>query len=67
MTSSSAVHDNAVSCLTWSSGVLATGSWDCTARVWSCTEVDKYKIKIGSSLKCEIDHDNKLTAVALDK
>ena len=36
-------HSDAISCMDWRSGVLATGSWDSTVKLWQCSEVNGYR------------------------
>ena len=36
-------HSDAISCMDWRSGVLATGSWDSTVKLWQGSEVNGYR------------------------
>ncbi|XP_015607510.1 protein FAN [Cephus cinctus] len=57
-------HEDAVSCLTWSPsrGVLVSGSWDCTAKVWRSPSSTK-KIKPAECLLAQLDHDSKVVCL----
>lgn len=57
------VHRDAVSCLDWRGGILATGSWDCTVKIWACNEVNGYKVRLGEDFKAELDHASHVTCL----
>ncbi|XP_060859009.1 protein FAN-like isoform X1 [Metopolophium dirhodum] len=59
-------HEDSISCLAWSkNGFLITGSLDCTARIWKAPQAPWTKIELITSLKAELEHENKVTSLAL--
>ena len=57
-------HRDAVSCLDWRNGVLASGSWDGSVKVWHCTEVSGHLIS-ADSFVAALEHNSQVSAVAL--
>ncbi|KAG7168899.1 FAN-like [Homarus americanus] len=72
-------HCDAVSCMQWNNNILVTGSWDCTARVWSVDNGTENgagngeenargrggTLSAGQNIICEMDHDSPVLCVAL--
>lgn len=59
-------HEDSISCLVWSkNGFLLTGSLDCTVRVWKSPQSHWTQIELITSLKAELEHENKVTSLAL--
>lgn len=59
-------HDNSVTCVCWKGNILATGSMDCTVKIWeisSCIQGSKISVPI---LKVEFDHENEITCLDID-
>lgn len=63
VTKSTMAHEDAVCDLSWKNGVLATASWDSTAKIWELKAHDK---KSGSHLVLELEHDAGVACVSLD-
>lgn len=60
-------HEDSISCLAWSkSQFLITGSLDCTVRIWK-VPVPLKQLELISSLKAELEHQNKVTCLSLSK
>ncbi|CAB4066679.1 NSMAF [Lepeophtheirus salmonis] len=58
------IHSDAISCMDWRSGVLATGSWDSLVKIWHCNEANGYKIGF-SDLLAQLDHNSQVTSLHL--
>lgn len=59
-------HEDSVSCLAWSNnGFLITASLDCSVRIWKAPKTPWIRIDLTSSLKAELEHENKVTSLAL--
>ena len=59
-------HEDSISCLAWSkNGFLITCSLDCTARIWKAPQAPWTKIELITSLKAELEHENKVTSLTL--
>ena len=37
-------HRDAVSCLDWNKGILVTGSWDASVKVWKCNDINGFQV-----------------------
>lgn len=60
-------HEDSISCLTWSKNeFLITGSLDCTVRIWKAP-VPLKQLELLTSLKAELEHQNKVTCLALSE
>ena len=44
----------------WSSGILATGSWDATVKVWQCNELNGYLVNIEHDFLAQLDHNSQV-------
>lgn len=53
-------HRDAISCMDWRSGVLATGSWDATVKVWQCHEVN-----LEHDLLAQLEHSSQVSCLSL--
>jgi WD40 repeat protein len=49
----------------WENGILATGSWDSTVKLWQCSEANGYKIRLGVDEKAELEHSSQVTCLHL--
>ncbi|GAB6030402.1 hypothetical protein CHUAL_007280 [Chamberlinius hualienensis] len=58
-------HDDAVSGLFWNKNLLATVSWDATAKLWDYKPPTTVKSRPVVCLQTELDHDTKVTTVCL--
>ena len=58
-------HKDAVSCMDWHTGVLATGSWDSGVKLWHCNEVNGYNVRpdSDSDLIAELKHSSPVTCL----
>jgi len=61
-------HEDAVSCLAWSSihQVIISGSWDCTVKVWH-GYTSGSKIKPAECFIAQLDHDSKVTCINISR
>ncbi|CAH1391564.1 unnamed protein product [Nezara viridula] len=61
-------HEDAVSCLCWAPSLrlLLSGSWDCCVRAWK-VKLPYVPLKPASSLIAQLDHDDKITALAVNR
>ncbi|KAG5324079.1 FAN protein, partial [Pseudoatta argentina] len=61
-------HEDAVSCLAWSSThrVIISGSWDCTAKVWH-EYTSGSKIKPTECFITQLDHDSKVICINISR
>ncbi|KAG5342883.1 FAN protein, partial [Acromyrmex heyeri] len=61
-------HEDAVSCLAWSSThrVIISGSWDCTAKVWH-EYTSGSKIKPTECFIAQLDHDSKVICINISR
>jgi factor associated with neutral sphingomyelinase activation len=57
-------HGDAVSCLGWARGVLASGSWDGTVKLWRCEAARDYTVRL-ADLSGQLDHGSPVTCLAL--
>lgn len=51
---------DAISCMDWCSGILATGSWDATVKVWQCNELNGYLVNIEHDFLAQLDHNSQV-------
>ena len=59
-------HRDVISCIDWQNGLLATGSWDGSVKVWHCTEVNGYVVNADADyFVAALDHTSQVSAVAL--
>jgi len=58
-------HRDAISCMDWNKGVLATGSWDASVKVWQCNDINAYQVNLEHDLLSQLEHENQVSAVAL--
>ena len=56
-------HRDAISCMDWNKGVLATGSWDATVKIWQCNEINL--VNLDHDLLAQLEHDTQVSALAL--
>ena len=56
-------HRDAISCIDWNKGILATGSWDATVKIWQCNEINL--VNLNQDLLAQLDHDSHVSALAL--
>ena len=49
----------------WRSGLLATGSWDGTVKVWACNELNGYQVSISRDLLAQLDHSSQVSCLSL--
>ena len=54
---------DAVSCMDWKSGILATGSWDSTVKIWQCNELNGHKVRLDQDLLGELEHSGSVTCL----
>lgn len=66
VTEFSMAHDDAVCDLSWKNGVLATASWDSTAKTWNLHTLDS-KNGPTSSLVNELEHECGVGCISLDE
>lgn len=59
------LFSDAVSCMDWRSGLLATGSWDSTVKLWQCSEVNGYKVRLEKDLVATLEHSSQVTCINL--
>ena len=57
-------HTDAVSCIGWGKGVLATGSWDGLVKLWACVSTNSYTVRM-TDLTGELDHASPVTCLDL--
>lgn len=58
------IHRDAISCMDWRSGLLATGSWDSSVKLWECSRANGYKVSLSrGDLLAELEHSNQVTAL----
>jgi len=57
-------HRDAISCLDWRKGILASGSWDGLVKVWHCTEVSGYHVN-NEAFIASLEHASQVSAVAI--
>jgi len=57
-------HTDAVSCIGWGQGILATGSWDGLVKLWTCVSTNSYTVKL-ADLTGELDHASPVTCLDL--
>ena len=47
-------------------GLLASGSWDATVKVWRCNEINHgHLVNLDHDLLAQLEHENQVSAVAL--
>uniref|UniRef100_L7LYG9 Uncharacterized protein n=1 Tax=Rhipicephalus pulchellus TaxID=72859 RepID=L7LYG9_RHIPC len=63
VTESAMAHEDAVTDLSWKNGMLATASWDSTAKIW---KLKPRGDKNGFSLHMELEHESGVACVSLD-
>ena len=51
---------DATSCLDWRSGILATGSWDGSVKIWNCNEINGYTINVERDFVAQLDHNSQV-------
>ncbi|XP_063224918.1 protein FAN-like isoform X2 [Bacillus rossius redtenbacheri] len=68
VTDSVRAHEDAVSCLAWGAAkrLLASGSWDCSVRVWQGVAEGR-RLRPATSLLAQLEHDSHITCLALDR
>lgn len=61
-------HGDAISCLAWAPSLclLASGSWDCSVRLWKFTS-PFVSLKPANHLIAQLDHDDKVTALSVNR
>ena len=57
-------HTDAVSCIGWGKGMLATGSWDGLVKLWTCVSSSSYTVRL-TDLTGELDHASPVTCLDL--
>ncbi|CAB3378073.1 Hypothetical predicted protein [Cloeon dipterum] len=62
-----AAHEDAITCLQWQPGLLATGSWDCSVRLWSVCDatLGKQPLRGPQAYLCELPHENKVASISV--
>lgn len=65
VTQTVSAHEDAISCMVWghTSNLLASGSWDCTVRIWQGLATSN-TIRPSHSLLRKLDHDSHVTCLA---
>uniref|UniRef100_A0A131Z2H8 Factor associated with neutral sphingomyelinase activation n=1 Tax=Rhipicephalus appendiculatus TaxID=34631 RepID=A0A131Z2H8_RHIAP len=63
VTESAMAHEDAVTDLSWKNGMLATASWDSTAKIW---KLKPRGDKGGFSLHMELEHESGVACASLD-
>ena len=59
-------HRDAVSCIDWNKGILASGSWDATVKVWQCNELNNGQIvNVDQDLLAQLEHNSQVSCLAL--
>ena len=59
------VSSDAISCMDWNADLLATGSWDTTAKVWKCGEINGFKVRLAKDLFAVLEHSSHVTCINL--
>lgn len=61
-------HENVVSCLvtTHSPRLIVSGSWDCSVRLWR-VRLPLLSLSPAQHLLAELDHDDQITALAINR
>ena len=44
-------------------GILATGSWDASVKVWQCNDMNAYQVNLEHDLLSQLEHENQVRAV----
>lgn len=57
-------HRDAISCMDWNDGILATGSWDASVKIWRCNDI-AHQVNLEQDLLATLEHDNQVSAVDL--
>ena len=57
-------HADAVSCLAWAGGLLASGSWDGTVKLWRCLAARDFAVHL-ADLETQLEHSSAVTCLAL--
>lgn len=59
-------HEDAVTCLAWRPGLLASGSWDCSVRLWRVDEtLGRQPIRAAAAFLAELEHDERVCCLDL--
>lgn len=58
-------HRDAISCMDWRSGILATGSWDATVKIWQCNQINGFQVNIERDFLAQLDHNSQVTSLNL--
>ena len=62
--SNTPAHNDAVSCLAWERGLLASGSWDGTVKIWKCEASNDFAVRL-ADLTNQLEHGSPVTCVAI--
>ena len=62
--SNTPAHNDAVSCLVWARGLLASGSWDGTVKIWKCEAANDFAVRL-SDLVSQLEHGSPVTCLAI--
>ena len=49
----------------WRHGLLATGSWDSTVKLWHCSKANGYKVRLSSDQIAELEHTSQVSCLHL--
>ena len=41
-------------------GILATGSWDASVKVWQCNDINAYQVNLEHDLLSQLEHENQV-------
>lgn len=63
--SSTMAHNDAVTDISWNCGILATASWDATAKIWQYNQQQCLRPYNCNELLAELDHETGVTCVDL--
>ena len=44
-------------------GILATGSWDASVKVWQCNDMNAYQVNLEHDLLSQLEHENQVRTV----
>ncbi|XP_059474007.1 protein FAN-like isoform X2 [Neocloeon triangulifer] len=64
-----AAHEDAVTCLQWRPGLLVSGSWDCSVRLWRVEDatLGKHPIRGPQAYVAELPHENKINSICVQR